>query len=744
MTALTDRANSVYRDFVTDGVPASGAFDPVKSQIRGIWNLIDAALSSIGAGVAIGNAITAATLAALNADLLHADGVLGIVFNDTTANNNGVYVKSGPSGSGAWFVTPIALPAGFIPAINASIAAISAHLDAVAADRVAGDTGLQTEVDHNSARIDAVAADRVAGDAGNAAQISTLHDQLVLIAADRVAGDAALAARAALDRQMSQGTASDLLSEAATRAGADGTIRYDLTALSHRVDGLTAPPGGPADVDFDNVSEARFGDRTVISGDGTSRPLRVWVASQPILCDHEIEKARSLPGYTGDDAPALNALAARYQGFALSPALGGRLITKTSVLLGTNQVLEFHGGLSSLSWERALDHAGGPTLKIGSESVSAGRFRLIDAYFVMQHRAGGGADNYVEGQALPGRLTNEESHLEIYDGTAAFARIGGYGAVFLAHTFGGAGVVFDQPNTYGGIFDPALTSAQEGLAQFCFDASPTWGHSRSHVVRDANIYGGARTSVRAVTVGSKTVYVTRRIGPKFAFLFRSCEQIKIQGGASSGYAHSNIGIDAPAGAVMQNLEVTNHHLDESNLNAVWAAAGSTPLDTLMIADCILNGQQIGTRAISIDTDGTSRPVRELTIVDSQMRSYLGGVMALAGVDGGRLAGLRLRGYNKAANDITVDGNNTGAGITAFGATRNLQLEAITYGGGDNRDDETAAIDPISKMAANATQIGLLAAGATGANITYSRQRARNFGLPGGGAVLGNATVDNQP
>ena len=621
----------------------------------------------------------------------------------------------------------------------------SARIDAVAADRVAGDAALRTDVDHNAARLEAIAADRVAGDAGNAAQIATLHDQLVLIAADRVAGDAALAARATADRQSSQATATDLASEVATRAGADAGIRNDLTTLSHRVDGLVAPPGGPADVDFDNVSEARFGDRAVISGDGTSRPLRVWIAGAPMLCDYEIEKARSLPGFTGDDAPALNALAARYQGFALSPALGARLFTKSTVqFTAPNQLLHFHGGLSSLSWERRLDHVGGPTLKFGSESASAGRFRLIDAYFVMQHRAGGGGDAYVEGQALPGLLTHEESHLEIYDGISAYVRIGGYGAVFLARTFGGAGVVFDQPNTYGGIFDPALTSAQEGLAQFCFDASPTWGHSRSHIVRDANIYGGARTSVRAVTVGSKTLYVTRRIGPKFAFLFRSCEQIKIQGGASSGFAHSNIGIDAPAGAVMQNLEITNHHLDESNLNAIWAAAGSTTLDTLMVADCIFNGQQIGRRAIAIDSNGISRPVRELTVVDSQLRSYLDGAMTLAGVDGGRLSALRLRGYNKAANDITVDGNNTGAGIIAYAATRNLLIDDIVYGGGDNTDDETAAIDPVSKMAANATQIGLLAAGATGANITYRRQRARNFGLPGGGAVLGNATVDNQP
>lgn len=122
MTALTDRANSVYRDSVTAGVPATGPNDPAKSDIRALFALIDAALSSIGAGIAIGNAIVKPDLASLNADLAHADSTLAVVFNDSTPANDGVYVKSGTSGSGSWLKTALTLPGGFYDAVNSSLA----------------------------------------------------------------------------------------------------------------------------------------------------------------------------------------------------------------------------------------------------------------------------------------------------------------------------------------------------------------------------------------------------------------------------------------------------------------------------------------------------------------------------------------------------------------------------------------------------------------------------------------------
>lgn len=53
MTAIKDQANSVYRDFKVDGVPASGQNDPAKSEIRGLFSLIDVAIAAAQSGIAI-------------------------------------------------------------------------------------------------------------------------------------------------------------------------------------------------------------------------------------------------------------------------------------------------------------------------------------------------------------------------------------------------------------------------------------------------------------------------------------------------------------------------------------------------------------------------------------------------------------------------------------------------------------------------------------------------------------------
>lgn len=51
MAAIKDQANSVYRDFVTDGVPASGPNDPDKADIRGLFSVIDLAVAAAQAGI---------------------------------------------------------------------------------------------------------------------------------------------------------------------------------------------------------------------------------------------------------------------------------------------------------------------------------------------------------------------------------------------------------------------------------------------------------------------------------------------------------------------------------------------------------------------------------------------------------------------------------------------------------------------------------------------------------------------
>ena len=46
---LVVQANATYRDYVTDGVPSSGANNPAKSDIRALWVAADAAIETASA-----------------------------------------------------------------------------------------------------------------------------------------------------------------------------------------------------------------------------------------------------------------------------------------------------------------------------------------------------------------------------------------------------------------------------------------------------------------------------------------------------------------------------------------------------------------------------------------------------------------------------------------------------------------------------------------------------------------------
>ena len=53
MAGIKDQADSVYRDFKVDGVPASGENNPDKSEIRGLFSIVDVAVAAAQAGITI-------------------------------------------------------------------------------------------------------------------------------------------------------------------------------------------------------------------------------------------------------------------------------------------------------------------------------------------------------------------------------------------------------------------------------------------------------------------------------------------------------------------------------------------------------------------------------------------------------------------------------------------------------------------------------------------------------------------
>ena len=91
---MTQTAAEVYRDYETTGVPASGPHKPIKAEIRALLGMYESLFGSVGLGYA--------TRALLYADLNHAANTLAIVYADPNPAYNGIYQKSGASGSGSW------------------------------------------------------------------------------------------------------------------------------------------------------------------------------------------------------------------------------------------------------------------------------------------------------------------------------------------------------------------------------------------------------------------------------------------------------------------------------------------------------------------------------------------------------------------------------------------------------------------------------------------------------------------
>lgn len=118
---MVQTANTIFRDFVTDGVPASGANKPAKAAIRQ-WGT---QLESLYSAAQAGGGLAYATKAAMDADLAHAANQIAWVLEDTTVANNGIYQKVGASGAGSWNRLGD-LPYSYIKASNAGAGTVNA------------------------------------------------------------------------------------------------------------------------------------------------------------------------------------------------------------------------------------------------------------------------------------------------------------------------------------------------------------------------------------------------------------------------------------------------------------------------------------------------------------------------------------------------------------------------------------------------------------------------------------------
>lgn len=131
MAAIKDQANSVYRDFVTDGVPASGPNDPDKADIRGLFSVIDVAVAAAQAGITI--VPTTAARDAFYATPANQSKLVYVNNNNGSAADptNGVYEYVGGSAR---------IAQGFYQGVVSSVAPLQNEIDAINAGFVAKST----------------------------------------------------------------------------------------------------------------------------------------------------------------------------------------------------------------------------------------------------------------------------------------------------------------------------------------------------------------------------------------------------------------------------------------------------------------------------------------------------------------------------------------------------------------------------------------------------------------------------
>lgn len=133
MGTIADKFGEAFRDYETDGVPASGAHKPVKHEVQALGAAIEQAVGSAALGSV---SVVKSTLSALNSDLAHPDSTTALVYADAAGTNNDIYVKSGASGTGSWTNTGILHLVSGAAAASAASAATSATAAAAARDAV--------------------------------------------------------------------------------------------------------------------------------------------------------------------------------------------------------------------------------------------------------------------------------------------------------------------------------------------------------------------------------------------------------------------------------------------------------------------------------------------------------------------------------------------------------------------------------------------------------------------------------
>lgn len=334
MGNVTDGFKSAFRDFVTDGVPASGANKPFKSEARGLGAIIESALGTIQLGSVD---VTKTTRTLLNADLAHAADSVGLVYADSTDANNDLYIKVGATGSGSWTLTTVLHGAIGGLATSQVAAQVDAQVDPLVAAAADSATAAASSATAAGGSATAAAASEAAA-AASAATVAGSRAASLLSAVDAAKGEAALKALFSFEGTKTFSSGSNVATWTDTSpaalvaslystlfSGANPRPVYASDGISFGVEaGLTVSSGLIAqtinaaiflDVDFTAQSRTSYADTAALVAGGAARtqgdigivtggPLTAFTPDPPFAidtnqADTNIKRGYYRRGWTG-------------------------------------------------------------------------------------------------------------------------------------------------------------------------------------------------------------------------------------------------------------------------------------------------------------------------------------------------------------------------------------------------------------------------------------------------------------
>ena len=442
----------------------------------------------------------------------------------------------------------------------------------------------------------------------------------------------------------------------------------------------------------------------------------------------DILAARRKSTYTGDDAPAINAVATTQRAFCYNPEVGYiDARTQINLPLAGARIVKL-GSRQQAPIVRHPMHTGN-SIQIGSLTVPCGSAHLENLFFNHAGRIGYGSTQPIG--SLPGvLLKNDQAHMYMIAGQAAkVINCGGWGAAHMLRVADTSGLLVDHMFTFGGVWDPDYVNAQEAVSIISLSSAGNAGRNAEVVVQNSQLYGSSVPD-RVVTIGDKTVTAPRRAGPLAGVLVNSCENWRIDKTLIASMSDSGAKW-APDSARAYNVNgsILGSAIDESNLDCISVFRGDasyTLPNTLTVQGCTINGQLVARNACTIyNGPGGLTSLQTLNWTGNTARAFLGAGIRLFGATQAQIRDGSIAGYNIAYSESLEQS----CGVLVGGTTTDVDIANFRFGGGINTEADSATPNA-NGLSSNGCKYGVYRAANVSA-VRGSRLQKGAFGKTGG-------------